>query len=179
MAEIKSTIDLVMERTKHLIMSNEEKEHQEAKELIEKIPGYVQKFLDGSAKEETVIKAYREIPEKYKKEARRKLVEASIERVELETPISLIKLLQNLLNESDPLFNHIVELGEILSQYREKISKFKEEITRKISARLGEKEISGNAIVVIPEETPAFANLTGDYEKKLKVSKRHIMDRIQ
>lgn len=178
MAEIKSTIELVMERTKHLIMSSEEKEQQQAKELIEKIPGHVQKFLDGSVREDTVINAYREIPEGYRKEARKKLIESALERINLETPISLFKLLQTLLGERDPLFSQVTELKEIIERYNEKSGKLKAEITQKISMRLAEKNISGDAILVIPEETQAYSNLNKDYENRLNALKYHIMTQI-
>ncbi|MCX7822518.1 MAG: hypothetical protein N2260_03625 [Syntrophobacterales bacterium] len=174
MAEIKSTIELVMERTKHLIMSSEEKAQQEAKELIEKIPGYIQKFLDGSIKEEAVTAAYREIPEGYKREARKKLIESVLERVDLESPKSLFVLLQNLLGEKDFLLFQVAELRDILATYHEKAEKLKEEIKQKISTQLTEKNISGDAILLIPEETPAYYNLTRDYEKRLHDLKQRI-----
>lgn len=47
MAEIKSTLDIIMEKTKGLTMTEEEKEELRQKELSGKIRGLVQKFLDG------------------------------------------------------------------------------------------------------------------------------------
>lgn len=179
MAEIKSTIELVMERTKHLIMSSEEKERQQAMELIEKIPGYIQKFLDGSIKEDAVIKAYSEIPSGYVKEARKKLVEAVIERIDLQSPPALFALVKKLLGEKDPVTPHIIELAEIRNHYEQKAGKLKEELTQKISARLLEKNISGDAILIVPEETPAYANLTKDYEKRFGAVRQYIAGQIQ
>lgn len=46
MGEIKSTLDLVMERTKHLTQSREEKEQQKLKEARQKIRGLIQKYQD-------------------------------------------------------------------------------------------------------------------------------------
>ncbi|MEJ5300832.1 MAG: hypothetical protein WHS38_07575 [Thermodesulforhabdaceae bacterium] len=175
MAEIKSTIELVMERTKHLIMSSEEKERQQAMDVIEKIPGHIQKFLDRSISEEAVISAYREIPEAYRKEARKKVLEATLERIDLETAPSIFALLQKLLGEKDPLTHQILELREIQHKYGEKAEKLKEEINLKITARLAEKNISGDAVFVIPEETPAFMSLTKDYERRWNNLKQQIL----
>ena len=47
MAEIKSTLDLVMERTKNLTLSAEEKQAQKQKESENRIKGWVQKLQDG------------------------------------------------------------------------------------------------------------------------------------
>ena len=46
MGEIKSTLDLVMEKTKHLTQSREEKEQQKLKEARRRIRGLIQKYQD-------------------------------------------------------------------------------------------------------------------------------------
>jgi hypothetical protein len=47
MAEIKSTLDLIMERTKNLIMTDQEKTDLHLKELQGKVNGFTQRFMDG------------------------------------------------------------------------------------------------------------------------------------
>jgi len=47
MAEIKSTLDLVMEKTKNLSLSDEEKQAQKHKEVESRIRGLLQKYQDG------------------------------------------------------------------------------------------------------------------------------------
>ena len=46
MAEIKSTLDLVMEKTKNLSLSSEERQAQKSKEIESRIRGLLQKFKD-------------------------------------------------------------------------------------------------------------------------------------
>jgi len=46
MAEIKSTLDLVMEKTRHLTLSDEEKQEQKEKEFNKKLKGPAQKIQD-------------------------------------------------------------------------------------------------------------------------------------
>ena len=46
MAEIKSTLDIIMEKTKGLTMTDEEKRELKRKEMAGKFKGLVQKFLD-------------------------------------------------------------------------------------------------------------------------------------
>ena len=47
MGEIKSTLDLVLEKTKHLSLSSEEKQAQTQKNIDKRIKGLVQKYQDG------------------------------------------------------------------------------------------------------------------------------------
>ena len=46
MGEIKSTLDLVMDKTRHLTLSDEEKQEQKEKEFRKKLKGPAQKFQD-------------------------------------------------------------------------------------------------------------------------------------
>jgi len=48
MAEIKSTLDLIMERTKNLTMTVDERKALQRKEWEGKVKGWVQKYLDGA-----------------------------------------------------------------------------------------------------------------------------------
>jgi hypothetical protein len=48
MAEIKSTLDIIMERTKNLTMTDEEKASFRRKEAEGKVKGWIQKYQDGS-----------------------------------------------------------------------------------------------------------------------------------
>jgi hypothetical protein len=48
MAEIKSTLDLIMEKTRGLTMTEEEKRELREKNLVGKVRGLVQKYLDGA-----------------------------------------------------------------------------------------------------------------------------------
>ena len=48
MGEIKSTLDLVMERTRHLSMSDDEKARQRKDEYTRRLKGLVQQFADGA-----------------------------------------------------------------------------------------------------------------------------------
>ena len=48
MGEIKSTLDLVMERTRHLSMSAEEKAHQQQADFAKRLQGLLQQYADGA-----------------------------------------------------------------------------------------------------------------------------------
>ena len=56
MGEIKSTLDLVMEKTRHLTLSREEKEEQKRVEVNKRLKGLVQKYQDNLLKKDRLEK---------------------------------------------------------------------------------------------------------------------------
>ena len=75
MAEIKSTLDIIMEKTKGLSLSAEEKEALKREETAKKIRAWVQRFLDNKA---TLEEVKRELKEALKDEAARSLLRAEL-----------------------------------------------------------------------------------------------------
>jgi hypothetical protein len=63
MAEIKSTLDLVLERTRNLTMTEQEKSSLEHRELEGKLRGWVKKYLDGAMQIPAVKAGMAAIPE--------------------------------------------------------------------------------------------------------------------
>ena len=55
MAEIKSTLDLVMERTKHLSMSAEEKAGQQKQDFEKKLQGLLQQYADNVLSDDELL----------------------------------------------------------------------------------------------------------------------------
>ena len=47
MGKIRSTLDIVMDRTKNLSMTSEERENLKRKELSDTVRAWVQRYLDG------------------------------------------------------------------------------------------------------------------------------------
>jgi len=58
MGEIKSTLDLVLEKTKHLSLSSAEKQAQIQNDIKNRINGMLQKYLDGLFSLEQLQRAY-------------------------------------------------------------------------------------------------------------------------
>ena len=58
MGEIKSTLDLVLEKTKNLTLSSEEEEEQKQKEIENRIKGMLQKYQDGMLSKSQLISDY-------------------------------------------------------------------------------------------------------------------------
>ncbi|MCX5833328.1 MAG: hypothetical protein NTV99_02215 [Deltaproteobacteria bacterium] len=75
MAEIKSTLDIIMEKTKGLSLSAEEKEALKREETAKKIRGWVRRFLDDKATLEDLRREFKEV---LKDEAARSLLRAEL-----------------------------------------------------------------------------------------------------
>ena len=58
MGEIKSTLDLVLEKTKHLTQSSVEKQAQIRKDVEIRIKGILQKYQDGVVSKEQLQRDY-------------------------------------------------------------------------------------------------------------------------
>lgn len=65
MAEIKSTLDLVMEKTKHLQFSEQERRQQQSKEAGARIRGVLQKLVDQDLRIEQFTKDYQRLKSDY------------------------------------------------------------------------------------------------------------------
>lgn len=67
MGEIKSTLDLVMEKTKNLSLSNEEREQQKNTEIKSRLRGLVQKFQDNILSADNFRSDYQRLKKEYER----------------------------------------------------------------------------------------------------------------
>ncbi|MDM8550879.1 hypothetical protein QUF72_12400 [Desulfobacterales bacterium HSG2] len=65
MGEIKSTLDIVMERTKHLTLSDEEKQEQKYQEFRKNLNGLIRKFQDKALSLDQLKRALDALQEKH------------------------------------------------------------------------------------------------------------------
>ncbi len=82
MAEIKSTLDLVLEKTRHLSLSSREKREIAEQELEKRINGLLQKYQDGILTLAELETEYMSIAEKDKQTADRVLIEEIVGRLD-------------------------------------------------------------------------------------------------
>ena len=82
MGEIKSTLDLVLEKTKNLTLSSEEKEEQKQKEIENRIKGMIQKFQDGILSKNQIVTDYEILKKDYNMSQNNALIIEITERIE-------------------------------------------------------------------------------------------------
>ena len=83
MAEIKSTMDIIMEKTKGLTMTEEEKTEYRQQELTGKVRGLIQKFLEGVLKLEKFKVEVAALSAKQENAVNRIIIEESILHIQL------------------------------------------------------------------------------------------------
>jgi len=116
MGEIKSTLDIVLEKTKHLSMTDEEKLAKEKEKLSLSIKGIVQKYQDRVLSKEAFQKELKALHQRYAFEVRDILLNEILGRMDLESDNDiLLKLIKEVLQIDS------VKLEEVLNQFRNEI----------------------------------------------------------
>ncbi|MGD2184924.1 MAG: hypothetical protein PVI71_02300 [Desulfobacterales bacterium] len=117
MAEIKSTLDLVMEKTKNLSLSSEERQAQKNQEIESRIRGLLQKFKDQTLNVENFKTEYHKLQKDYDLSLNAQLIKAICGLIELgkdnqalfdllaEFKVSDIKGLMSVLQEFETAFD--------------------------------------------------------------------------
>jgi uncharacterized protein YnzC (UPF0291/DUF896 family) len=141
MAEIKSTLDLIMERTKNLTMTADEKNAFQRKEWEGKVKGWVQKYIDGTLHLED-LKVHIESSESQFQELRNILKEEILEHIQPESNNALLlKLLEDALDaDTRPIM-------DLITLFQNNLSATMIERRKAIKKALEQKKISGSSVV--------------------------------
>ena len=167
MGEIKSTLDLVMEKTRHLSLSEDEKKAQQKDDTKKALKGFILKYRDHIIQEESFEKELNRLSELNNIDARPVLVAELLDEIDPDqdnTP--LITLLKNVCKiDAAPL-------ESILNEYGERVVLVKDERVAEIKERLLKtREISGSAVVPNLENDTDLIARTGSvrdaYRKRL------------
>ncbi|ROQ91076.1 hypothetical protein [Desulfosoma caldarium] len=154
MAEIKSTLDIVLEKTKHLVLTPEERRAMEQREHLEKVPGMVQRFVDGAWTLDQMMEAWRSVPEPYREEARRSLLQRLLGFLSEETPLE--KFLSAFRALASPADAPFVDRLERLAAEHADADRSWETRRQRLLAQLAEKGVRGDAVHVTPALDPQW-----------------------
>jgi len=83
MGEIKSTLDLVMEKTRNMSLSAEERKAQKDKEISSRIRGLLQKFADRALSTKNFRSEYQKLQKDYDLSGNTPLIKEIFSRIEL------------------------------------------------------------------------------------------------
>ena len=143
MGEIKSTLDLVMEKTKNLNLSNEEREEQKNKEIKNRLRGLVQKFQDAVLSTDNLRADYQKLKNEYHLENNRRLIKEICRQIQ---PGKGNQALFDLLAEFK--VSDFQGLKSLLQEYQAATDTAAEQRRRILKDRLAETHhISGSAVV--------------------------------
>ncbi|MGB9699078.1 MAG: hypothetical protein ACPL5I_06790 [Thermodesulfobacteriota bacterium] len=157
MAEIKSSIEIAMEKTKGLILSREEMQKIKDEELRTKAQSLVHRFLEVDFHLREVEKELAKLEADQKKILEKLIWQQLLEALDLDRDNDLIlEGLATLRPESSPLLK---ELKTLLAEYQQKKNSAFAETTAVILKNLEKKGISGTALQPKVAESKEWAEV--------------------
>ena len=164
MAEIKSTLDLVMEKTKNLSLSDEERQGQKNKEIESRIRGLLQKFNDQALSADKLKSEYQKLQKDYDLPENAPLVKEICRQIELgKDNHTLFELLAQF-KVAD-----IEGITSVLHEFDEVIDAAARERSKILQAKLAEEHfISGPAVVPSLEADKAWQEQAGAIRAKFE-----------
>jgi len=171
MAEIKSTLELALERTKKMAISDKEKEEIRRKKLLEKATGLFHRYQDGHAPLSELQKEIQRMDEKTSAAVKEFLLSRWIDTLSLKDEDErLIKGIEWLKNGRLEATSQ--GFRQLASQYREEIEKIRQEAITQLIEALKREGIAGSAIEPNVEGDPlwkeAVEKIDHLYEEKLE-----------
>jgi hypothetical protein len=161
MSEIKSTLDLVMEKTRHLTLSQEEKKIQKRIEVNRRLQGLLQKYQDNLLKKENLKKELDKLKIAYDLNVDEMLADLILNSLKLGRDNTLFF---KLLSENFGL--NLSGLETIFQNFKAAVKSATEERVDQIKTDLSKKRfISGSAVVPNLESDREWLSILG-----------HIMD---
>ena len=154
MGEIKSSLDIVMEKTRHLKFTAEERQTQNVKDLQGRLKGLVQKYKDRLLKNEKMRKDWEMLKQLHS------LPDASLLVTEVLQQIDLDKENQPLLHLlADICHLNTSGLTTVFEAYEETRQQALDRFRRKAKERLARKQfIAGSAVVPNLEQDRGWAD---------------------
>ncbi len=145
MGEIKSTLELAMERTKKVAISEKEKEEIKQKEILQKATGLFHRYRDGHLSLNEVLKEIERMEEKTAATVKEFLLAQWIDALSLEEGNErILKGVESLKETSIAEVKQ--EFHHLLSQYQREKGEAKQEMRVQLAEALKKDGIWGSAV---------------------------------
>ncbi len=142
MAEIRSTLDIIMEKTKGLTMSEKEKKAFKEQEMAGKVKGLIQKFLDGILDMDQLKGEVAGLDEKGGDMVKRLIREESVSRIEPEGDNEpLLRVLEEVTGSD------VDSLRKVLKEFQQRFEREKETREKELRKEWEKQGISGSAVL--------------------------------
>jgi hypothetical protein len=171
MAEIKSTLELALERTKKVTISEKEKDEIKRKEILQKVHGLFHRYQEGYLPLSEILREIERMDQKTKTLAKESLLSQWIDALSLdEEDERLIRGIEAL--KGQEMSDWSVKLNHLLSQYRKEKEEVKQGIRGQSEEALRREGIYGSAVEPNIENDQIWKenleNLNQIYNRKLK-----------
>jgi hypothetical protein len=166
MAEIKSTLDIIMERTKNLTMTDEEKATFRRKEMAGKVRGWIQKYQDGAI-------GLDKLKADFKKEAAEYPEALHILKIKLLDCLTLTGDNRSILRLLEGILGANTDSIEIIVQSSKRdVNALRARRIESLGEELKEKKISGSSVVPNP-------NHGVDWQKSMLEVESHMKEQLK
>jgi hypothetical protein len=168
MGEIKSTLDIVMEKTSHLNLSDEEKKEQNRTEIERRINGLLQKYQDKALSKDDLDTEFARLKKEFNLMDDTHVVHSILKQLDLDKEnYKLLALLKKYCGENSAALDTVLDdyQDELNSAASYRLLQLREELARNHS-------ISGSAVIpnLLADETwqAESADIRSKFEKKLE-----------
>ena len=145
MGEIKSTLELAMERTKKFAISEKEKEEMKQKEVFQKATSLFHRYREGHLSLNEILKEIERMEKKTAATVKESLLSQWIDALSLDDDNErILKGIESLKQGSTDKVKE--KLHPLLSQYRKEKEKIKEVIRGELTEKLKSEKIDGSAV---------------------------------
>jgi len=163
MAEIKSTLDIIMEKAKKFSVTEEERQGFKRQELEGKIKGLVQKTLDGVMGSEKLQVELAALQTKEKDLVDQILKEEVVTRLEVgANSEALLKILENAAGPASPA------VRKVFADFERKAEEEKEIRRKALVENFKKKGISGSAVLPNLDADPEWHRARSEVTRQLK-----------
>ena len=170
MAEIKSTLDIIMEKAKKFSVTEEEKKGFKRQELEGKIRGLVQKALDGVLDSERFQVEMAALQAREKDLVDRILKDEVVARLEAEANSeALLKILEYVAGSASSA------VSKVLAEFEKKGEKQKEIRRKTLLVSFKKKGISGSAVLPNLDADPEWIRIRAEMRRQLQQEIREII----
>ncbi|MFO7964497.1 MAG: hypothetical protein R6U50_11285 [Desulfobacterales bacterium] len=161
MGEIKSTLDLVMERTRHLTLSDDERKAQQLDRFKKRVSGLVQKYREGRFDVTKFKSEAAELKKEHRVDGDQVIWNALLSEIGIDT--------------YDPDVLHLLKAYELDIEPIEKVYADYTAACRELAVLTGESAkkslfrqhgIAGNAVIPNPEKDPDYRSRLADIHEK-------------
>ena len=145
MAEIKSTLELAMERTKKFEISEKEREEIKRKEILQKVASLFHRYREGHLPLNEILKEIERMEEKAAKMVKEDLLSQWIDALSLiDDDERLLKGIESLMGRE--IDDAKQKFDSLLSEYQKEKEKVKQELKAALVEILRKEGIDGSAV---------------------------------
>jgi len=178
MAEIKSTLELAMERTKKITISKEEREEIKQKESLQKVNGLFHRYREGLLSLNEILREIERMDQKTRTMTNEILLSQWIDALSLnEEDEKLLKGIEAL--KGQEMEEVRTKLNHFLSQYRESREKINQEVRAQSEEILRREGIYGSAVEPNIEGSQPLEKELGNLDQLYGVKLKGIKEQLR